>query len=324
VDPATGGLSSLIPKATGSELVVGPAGRTLAQTVYFDGEEHTLAGVTSEVAALGEVLARLKIRGAAAGISVTSLVTVYSDLDRVDFDLRINKPPITRQERLCHLFPLLRASAVERIETTGAVIRPRLQPEGDLLEGADTRRFAVQGFVDVSLPDGPGVTIAPLDAFVLRRDLEPLTFEALGNDQNYREVTRDQDGVREFRFRYALRVHAGPYAGAEAFAWSRCVASPLLAVRGRLPLREQALPEIAVDPARAIATCLKPAEEQGRILRLWETAGRSGPLSIRVHGCQRAMRTNLLEQDREELPIGRGTISLDLQPHGLEAVRLLP
>lgn len=193
-----------------------------------------------------------------------------------------------------------------------------------MLEGADTRRFAVQGFVDVSLPGGPGVTIAPLDAFVLRRDLEPLTFEALGNDQNYKEVTRDQHGVREFRFRHALRAHVGPYGGAEALTWSRSVASPLPAVRGHLPLREQALPGIAVDPARAIVTCLKPAEGQGRILRLWETAGRSGPLSLRVHGYQRAIRTDLLEQDRAEWPITRGTITVDLRPHGLAAVRLLP
>ena len=215
-------------------------------------------------------------------------------------------------------------AAFERFETTGAVIRPRPQPEGDLLPGADTRRFAVQGFVDVSMPGGPGVTIAPLDAFVVRRDLEPLTFEALGNDQNYKEVIRDQHGVREFRFRYALRAHSGPYRGAEAFAWSRSVASPLLAVRGHLPLPEQALPGVAVDPARAIATCLKPAEEQGQILRLWETAGQSGPLSLQVHGYRRAMRTDLLERDREELRIANGKVTLDLPAHGLAGVRLLP
>jgi len=324
VDPATGGLSSLIHKANGNELVVGATGRTLGQTVYFDGQEHTLAGVTSQVAASGPVLARLKITGTAAGIRVTSLVTVYADLDRVDFDLRVSKPVTTRQERLCHLFPVMRAGAVERFETTGAVIRPRPQPEGDLLPGADTRRFAVQGFVDVSMPGGPGVTIAPLDAFVVRRDLEPLTFEALGNDQNYKEVIRDQHGVREFRFRYALGAHSGPYRGAEAFAWSRSVASPLLAVRGHLPLREQALPGVAVDPARAIATCLKPAEEQGQILRLWETAGQSGPLSLQVHGYRRAMRTDLLERDREELRIANGKVTLELRAHGLAGVRLAP
>ncbi|MEK7994118.1 MAG: hypothetical protein AAB403_09975, partial [Planctomycetota bacterium] len=53
-------------------------------------------------------------------------------------------------------------------------------PAGDLLPGADTRRFAVQGFIDASSPGGPGVTIAPLDAFMLRLDLDPLMFEALG------------------------------------------------------------------------------------------------------------------------------------------------
>lgn len=58
---------------------------------------------------------------------------------------------------------------VVRIETPGAVIRPHPQPESDLLPGADARRLGVQGFVDVSLPDGPGVTVVPLDALVRRR-----------------------------------------------------------------------------------------------------------------------------------------------------------
>ena len=102
---------------------------------------------------------------------------------------------------------MFRQGTKVRVETTAAVIRPYPQPEGDLLPGADTRRFAVQGFVDVSLPEGPGMTIAPLDAFALRMDLDPLSFEALGNDQNYRESIRDQHGVTDFRFRYSLRAH---------------------------------------------------------------------------------------------------------------------
>jgi len=52
--------------------------------------------------------------------------------------------------------------------------------------------------------------------------------EALGNDQNCKEMIRDQHGVRELRFRYALAAHSGPYRGAEAFAWSRSMRTGLL------------------------------------------------------------------------------------------------
>ena len=323
VDPDTGGIGSLVHKATGAELVVGNEGRALCQTVYFNREERTLTHVQSQVAALGPVLARVQISGEAAGIRVDNFVTVYSELDRVDFDLRVHKPATTEEQRLCQVFPVLGHGADLRIETTAAVLRPYPQPEGDLLRGADTRRFAVQGFVDASLPGGPGVTIAPIDAFALRMDLEPITFEALGNDQNYRESISDQHGVTEFRFRYSLRGHAGGYDAADAFAWSRGVAFPLLTAKGVPP---QTGSGITLDPARAIATCLKPADgaaADGVILRVWETAGHSGPLAIGVRGFRRALRTDLLERDLAELKIVDGEVTIDLRAHGFAALRLI-
>jgi len=327
VDPAAGGLASLIHKATGAELAVGGRGRGLCQTICFDGQEHKLTGVTSEVVAQGPVLARLRVSGTSASIGVSNLVTVYADLDRVDFDVRVTRPPTAQEERLCHLFPVRRDGAVLRVETTGAVLRPQPQPEGDLLPGADRRRFAVQGFLDASLPDGPGVTIAPLDAFVLRLDLEPITFEALGNDQNHREVVQDQHGITEFRFRYALQAHVGGYQGAQAFAWSRSVATPLLAAPGRIAQGAAGRYAIALDPARVLATCLKPADGDaagGCILRLWEVAGQSGPVEVSLRGYRAARRTDLLERDLEEVPIVRGKAKLDVRAHGFAALRLLP
>jgi hypothetical protein len=325
VDPQTGGMASLVYKPTGAELVAGSTGRALAQTIYFDGQEHTLTGVTSQAVALGSVLARLKVTGTLAGIDVTSFITVYADLDRVDFDIRIKKPVTTKEERLVHVFPVVRPGAVLRIETTGAVIRPGPQPEGDLLPGADPRRFAVQGFVDVSLPDGPGVTIAPLDAFVLRRDLDPITFEALGNDQDYKEVIPDQHGIREFRFRYSLRAHARGFDRSKTLTWSHSVASPFVPVLGSLPNEVFRGRTITIDPRRAIATCLKPADDRaagGIVVRLWEVMGESGPLSVGVKGYSRAFRTDLLERDLQELPVVKETVTLELRAHGFGSVRL--
>lgn len=334
VDLQTGGISSLIYEATGTELCV-PGKRSLCQTIYLssreagplDGKEHTLQDVTSEVVASGPVLARLKITGAVEDIQVTNFVTVYAELDQIDFDLRISKPVTAHQQRLCQVFPIMRNDAELRIETTGAVIRPRLQPEGDLLAGADTRRFAVQGFVDASLPDGIGVTIAPLDAYALRLDLDPLTFEALGNDQNYREVTQDQHGVKGFRFRYVLRAHTGGYRNAEVVAWSRNAASPLLAALGALSKEKMNGPTIELDPSRAVATCLKPADEDaagGFILRLWETAGLSEPLRVGLKGYKKVVLTDLLERDQKQLQVVDERVTVKPNPHGFCSLRLLP
>jgi len=327
VDTATGGICSLVHKATGAELVVPGTGRSLCQTVYFDSRLHTLKNVESRVVANGPVLARLKIAGSVDGIEVTNFVTIYADLDQVDFDLHIHKPPTTKQQRLCQIFPVLAKGAVLRIETTGAVLRPRPQPEGDLLAGADTRRFAVQGFLNASLPNGLAVTIAPLDAFVLRLDLDPITFESLGNDQNYREVVLDQDGVTHFRFRYALRAHARGYKGAEVFTWSRSAASPLLAAFGSIPESEMIVPRIEIDPTRAIATCLKPADDgasEGSILRLWEVAGSHEPFTVGLQGYEKVILTDLLERNCKELRIVNRKVTVNPNPNGFCALRLLP
>lgn len=327
VDEKTGGVSSLVHKPSGTELLAAGSRRTLCQSVYFTDKEHLLENVRVEAVAAGPVLACLRVAGKIGNIEVTSLVTVYAELDHVDFDVRVHKPPTTQKQRLCQVFPVLRGGAVLRIETPGAVIRPERQPAGDLLPGADTRRFAVQGFVDASVPGGLGVTVAPLEAFALRTDLEPLTFEALGNDQNYREVVQDQDGIRDFRWRYALRAHGGGYDGAGVIPWSRQAATPLLAAAGSLAPAPKAATDIAVDPSRALATCLKPADgeaSKGVVLRLWEVAGRSGPLRIGVKGYGQAVRTDLLERDRQALKIVAGGVEVDLSGHGFAAVRLLP
>ena len=326
VDPKTGGIASLIHKPSRAELVAPRAGRSLCQTVYKSGQEQTLADVKSEVVAEGPVLARLRITGTAAGITVVNFVTVYADIDRVDFDVRISKPVATAEERLCQMFPILRDGAVLRMEGPAAVLRPRPQPEGDLLPGADRRRFAVQSFVDAGLAAGPGVTLAPIDAFCLRLDLGAPAFEALGNDQNYKEVVKDQNGVKEFRFRYALRGRGRPYSQAEAVAWSHSAATPLVAVAGRLTEGDLP-PGIAVDPARAVATCLKPADRDPSgacILRLWETAGKSGPITVKAPGYREAAQTDLLERERGRLKVEGGAVTFDLPAYGLAAVRLVP
>ena len=166
VDPRTGGLASLVHKATGRELVVaGP--RTLGQTVYFDGAEASPADVQSDVETIGPVLARLHVSYRTGPAETDLFVTLYAHVDRVDLDYRVRKQAVAVEERLVHVFPVVAPGATLRLDTTGAVIRPRLAPDGDLVKGGNTRRFAIQGFVDASGPGG-GVAIAPRDAFLLR------------------------------------------------------------------------------------------------------------------------------------------------------------
>ena len=240
--------------------------------------------------------------------------------------MAIEKPATTNEQRLLHFFPIGDGIHDIHLETTAAVIRPRFLPDGDLLPGADSRRFAVQGFVDGSPPGRVGVTVAPLDAFMLRLDQGALAFEALGNDQNWKEVTRDQDGATHFRFRYALRAHAAGFDNAEALAWSRSAAAPLSLALGRLPKKWVGHPHLEVDPKRALVTCLKPTDDGApgqALVRLWETGGKTGAVSLAAPGYRTARKTDLLERERNALPVKGGSVSLDTLGYGFSAVKLV-
>ena len=324
VDPQNGGLASLVHKASGQDLLATNQGRTLCQTVFHDGQERLLSGVECRTrfdAATAEML----VTGRIGDIRVTNVITLYAGIDRVDFDVRIEKPATTNEQRLLHFFPVTEGARDLHIETTAAVLRPCPQPEGDLLPGADTRRFAVQGFVDCSPTGRVGLAIAPLDAFMLRLDQGVPAFEALGNDQNWKEVTQDQDGVRHFRFRYSLRAHAPGYDNAATLAWSRSVAAPLTSAAGRLPKKYLDRPHLAVDPSRALVTCLKPldaAVANQVLVRIWETSGVSGPVALSVPGYRSATETDLLERERGELPVRQGRVQLNTRGYGFSAIKL--
>jgi hypothetical protein len=325
VDPKTGGLSSLIHVASGQELLTPGSTRAIGQLIYHDGQEHAAKNVTSKLVTAGPVMARLSTSGTTSNIQHETFITIYADIDRVDFDVRIEKPVTSREQRMSHVFPVIPVNAVLRADTTGVVIRPYPQPKGDLLPGADTRRFAIQGFVDASVEGGFGVTVVPVEAFALRLDLDPLSFEALGNDQNYQESARDQNGETEFRFRYSIQAHTGGWQGARAATFSHSVTSPPMVAPGSITPRNLKVPQVEAN--RALVTAFKPADDPatgGHILRLWERAGKSGSLSIAVPGYKRAVETDLLERDKGELPIANGQVAIKIAAHGFGCIRLFP
>jgi hypothetical protein len=320
LDSKTGAIASLVHKATGVETIVAGQ-RGLGQIVLDD---RTLTHVATEVIAEGPVLSRIRVVGQCGDLNMVTFVTAYHDLDHLDLDYRIEKPAGARPKRLLHYFPVVGDKAVLRIETPAAVLRPYPQPKGDLLPGANTRRFAVQNFLDATTPGSHGLMIVPWDAFALRLDLDALAFEAMGYDQNENEVTKDQNGETAFRFRYSLVAHADTYNQADAVRWSRQVLTPLPVYRGRLP--EQKLPLFRVDPNRGIVTCLKPADDPHEgdfAIRMWRTDEGPQPLSLELQeGIGYYARCDLVE--RPEGPFVQCThqVILNARPRGFSAVLL--
>ncbi|MCX7010826.1 MAG: hypothetical protein NTY53_26895 [Kiritimatiellaeota bacterium] len=299
---------------------LGQQGQPFASTTFqHGGQSVTCTNWQARMLDEGICIKRWQFCGSAEGLVLTNIVTLYTEANRLDFDFHIVKRVTSDEQRLVHQFPFADAEAL--IETTGALLRPQLQPEGDLLPGADQRRFCVQGWVHAGAP-GKGITLVPRDSFLWRADLGTFAFEALGNDQNYKEVSHDQHG--ETRFRYSLRADDASDGAADFVRFSRSVQQPLLVRRGRL--RKQPTPPLQTEATRFIVQCFKPADDPvagGCIVRLWETAGRSGPVTLSVPGFTKAARCDLIERDQEPLTIKDGCVSLPLAAHGFAAIRLL-
>ena len=161
---------------------------------------------------------------------------------------------------------------------------------------------------------------------MLRLDQEALAFEAVGNDQNWKEVTQDQDGVTQFRFRYSLRAHPPGYDNAAILAWSRMVAAPLTLAFGQLPKKWLGRPYLEVDPRRALVTCLKPADDgtlDQIVVRVWETSGRTGTVVLTSPGYRTARETDLLEREHGPLALKQDKVSLNARGYGFSAVKLI-
>ena len=80
-----------------------------------------------------------------------------------------------------------------------------------------------------------------------------------------------------------------------------------------------------MDSARALATCLKPADDTTAnevVARVWETSGAGGPLAMDVPGYRKAKETDLLERERGALPIKKGQVTVNVRGHGFTAVKL--
>ena len=318
MDSERPGVSSLIHRASGIELRAGA--ENIGETLWHAGKNVPISVTGHEVLAHGPVLTRLAQHASAPGISVTSIVTLYSELDYADFDIRIEKTAFGKHERVTQVFPFAERDAVPLVQTPGAFVRAAVAPKGDLHPGADPTRIAADGFAQVVAPGGLKVSVATLESFLLRPDLGPLVVECLGNDQNAPEVSHNQAGETTFRFRYRVRVDPAETPLAPVAQWAADFAHPI-----QMIAEKTRFPEVSIspDPSRVVTQCLKPAlDGRGLMLRFWEVSGLSEGVPLRLSGFSKATVCDLMERDLDTLEIKEGVATVPVRGWGFAGVRL--
>jgi len=340
VSPDTGGVVSLYDKVRKRELVDAASAYHLNQCLYLsDGVEHTPRAASVEMGPCGPVLGQLIVRSALKNTELTTTMTLYAKLDRVDIRNELRKLPTDEKQELDFAFPFAVSDRQYRFEAPGAIVTPGQEQR----PGAGQAVTAVRHFVDI-FNDDYGVTLAQIDSGLVEfghrttledpREPDPrnstVLAVALDNSMNWREGARDQDGVDHFTFRFSLRGHDGGFDPAAAVrfgeeASNEPLAAPLTGSGGGdLPSGTHSF--IGVEANAVVLTAVKVAEEEGLLARLWNTADQAETATLQVAGLgawQGVRATDLLEHNLPSTSLTAGGASVAVPARGLAAARLL-
>ena len=342
IDSITGAIASIWDKEHRVELVDPASPWRLNQALYSAaGKEVPLRMLSCSVLEAGPVVGTIVITSAGAGIELTSRISLYEGLDRIDIENRVHKPVCLEPEELYFAFPLNVPGRRYKLEQPGAIITPGDIPlGGQQRPGSGQVCHAVRHFIDV-YNDAFGVTLSQVEAGLVQfrrvgageapREPGPgsaILSLALGDVINYREVSHDQGGVTDFTFRYSLRPHDGGFEPATAVRFGAEVSNPVLTTLAVPGSAGRSL--VRVSPPEVLLVELKVADEgpqRGLIARLWNTGADgvranltfTGPTHVRT-----AWLTDLVERDRCRLPVSEDeTVSVQVPGQGYASIRVV-
>jgi alpha-mannosidase len=130
----------------------------------------------------------------------------------------------------------------------------------------------------------------------------------------------------EHRFAYSLLPHAGSWGGttiAQAYALN----DPLIVAHPASQASSlQPVSLLSAEPVNIVVETIKRAEDgDGLIVRLYESQRRRGQARLHLgFNLGGAWRTNLLEENQEELTLDGNTLTLSVRPYEIVTLRLVP
>jgi alpha-mannosidase len=289
IDPARGGIVSLIERATGRELVDASAAHGLGAVVVetvpadsthpmvtrdpklfhpdFPGPDFVRQGATGSAEPdliETDELVRASWTSTAPGVPhIRSTLTFYKGIDAIDLEVRLEKPESFGPESVFVAFPFAVADPEFLLETAGAVYAAETE------QLADTSKdwFSIQHAVGVN-GGGSGILWGTFDAPLVQlggfhtgewaRTLAATTGHVnswLMNNLHFTNFQARQDGTGRYRYRFAPRRR--PVTRDAVRLYGRDLLEPLQARQYDGPLRPGAS-GLVVSPSDSVIAELRP------------------------------------------------------------------
>jgi hypothetical protein len=249
-------------------------------------------------------------------------ISISRASEDIIFKVKLEKDVCLEEEGIFLVCGLRQKNNLE-VETTAAITRPYLQPNGDLLPGADSTRIVMQGFVNSCYLKGGGILLASPDAFCLKPDRNSIIIQLLGNNHNYREAIKDQNKERFFDFRFSLTPYKGLLDPAIANMKGKNMQMPIMISAGKI---SDIKPVIEIIGQGVKVICRKPADPafgHGEILRLQNISADDIIAKVHCPGYSSAVLTDLLEQDIHPLEIKGGFVRIPIKAYGFTGFRII-
>ncbi len=303
---------------------------------FSDAREFSPTNVQIGTPNSGPVFNEIQATADLGDLKVRSTYRLYHALDRLDIMNEVDKPVSLAKEQLDFAFPFNVPDRRIHLEAPGAWI----DPERECLPGAGQSVHAVRRAVDVS-NDRYGVTLAMFESGLVQLGKrttgeDPLHLEAnatvfclaLDNVYDWNEAIHDQGGETHFEFRFCLQGHAGGFdpLTATQFGWDDELPWVRLSAGQDGDLPAQAHTFLELSPANVILTGMRPADEGGIVLRLWNLSDEDTSLRVNTSGLgnlQTAWEVDLLETEIQPLCCLANIASQEIKGRGLQAMKFL-
>jgi alpha-mannosidase len=136
----------------------------------------------------------------------------------------------------------------------------------------------------------------------------------------------DARELKTYTYRYSLYPHDGDWKKAKSYKQGYEFNYDLAAMQ--LPRAKKFRLErsfVRLEPDNVIMTALKPSEDRnGIILRFYEASGEETKAKITFFKkVKRAVKTSLIEEEQEEIPVNDNSIKLNVNPFEIVTIKLL-